>query len=302
MGTSRDVSSGILYTEPVMTSLNYHPDALEPEARDQVRRFCTVDTSPRKSVRSQRLLDAAERLTVETSYGPVVVWDWGPDDKDCPIALLCHGWSDSAATWVAFHGPLQAAGFRVVAFDQPAHGATAELTGVTETIFTRMMAATSAVLAWSRQQGRVGALIGHSVGALGAFLSACESDPARLVCIAMPPAVPWFIDYYADAISLDTGIRDEFMLHLRFRFHEDMGVDYHPEQIDSVRRAADIAMPVLFIQDEADRDVPIEASHRTVEAVRNAGGDVESFDTEKLGHQLLLRSPVVISRILDFLK
>jgi hypothetical protein len=52
--------------------------------------------------------------------GSVVGWSFG----DGPPVYLLHGWGGSAAQLGAFVEPLAGAGFRVVAFDAPSHGAS----------------------------------------------------------------------------------------------------------------------------------------------------------------------------------
>src|SRR5258706_2547887 len=50
--------------------------------------------------------------------GRIAAWAWGAG----PTVLLVHGWNGAAAQLAPFVAPLVAAGYRVVAFDQPAHG------------------------------------------------------------------------------------------------------------------------------------------------------------------------------------
>ena len=50
----------------------------------------------------------------------LATWRWGP--RDAPAVLLAHGWGGYAAQMRGFVPQLLAAGYRVVAYDQPAHG------------------------------------------------------------------------------------------------------------------------------------------------------------------------------------
>jgi pimeloyl-ACP methyl ester carboxylesterase len=59
----------------------------------------------------------------------IATWRWGP--SDAPAVLLAHGWGGRATQMRRFVPPLLAAGFRVIAYDQPAHGLSdGRLTGL----------------------------------------------------------------------------------------------------------------------------------------------------------------------------
>src|SRR5262245_16038228 len=59
----------------------------------------------------------------------LATWRWGA--TDAPAVLLAHGWGGYAAQMRGFVPPLLAAGYRVIAFDQPAHGLSeGKLTGL----------------------------------------------------------------------------------------------------------------------------------------------------------------------------
>jgi pimeloyl-ACP methyl ester carboxylesterase len=51
--------------------------------------------------------------------GELAVTTWG---EKGPSVLLMHGWGGARAQMTGFVEPLLAAGYRVVAYDQPAHG------------------------------------------------------------------------------------------------------------------------------------------------------------------------------------
>lgn len=69
---------------------------------------------------SRPVLRAADRSTVDVGGTPVTSYTWG----EGPAVLLVHGWSSHAAYMTGFVDPLVEQGFRVVAFDAPAHGRT----------------------------------------------------------------------------------------------------------------------------------------------------------------------------------
>jgi alpha-beta hydrolase superfamily lysophospholipase len=109
----------------------------------------------------------------------IMTWRWGA--PDAPAVVLAHGWGGHAAQMRAFVFPLLAAGYRVIAYDQPAHGLVRRrLTGLPD--FRRR----ARELAW--HHGEVRAVIGHSLGATAAAMGHAwgKFDIDRLVLISPP--------------------------------------------------------------------------------------------------------------------
>ena len=83
---------------------------------------------------------------------------------DAPAVLLAHGWGGHAAQMRGFVPRLLAEGFRVIAYDQPAHGLSeGKLTGLPD--FAGALAAVAA------HHGNVRHVIAHSLGGACAWRS-----------------------------------------------------------------------------------------------------------------------------------
>src|SRR5678810_186124 len=107
------------------------------------------------------LIEARASL-VEHKGRQIATWRWGADDA--PAVLLAHGWGGYAAQMRGFVFPLLCAGYRVIAYDQPAHGVSeGRLTGLPD--FAEVLAE----LAW--HYGEVSAIVGHSLGGAAAGLA-----------------------------------------------------------------------------------------------------------------------------------
>jgi pimeloyl-ACP methyl ester carboxylesterase len=96
--------------------------------------------------------------------------------------LLVHGWGGNAAQMRAFVFPLLSAGYRVIAYDQPAHGVSeGRLTGLPD------FADVLAEVAW--HHGDVRAVIGHSLGATAAAMAhAWKKLDAKNIVLISPPS------------------------------------------------------------------------------------------------------------------
>src|SRR5260370_38186909 len=124
-------------------------------------------------------VDARSSL-VEHKGRHIATWRWG--SSDAPAVILAHGWGGYAAQMHAFVFPLLAAGYQVIAYDQPAHGVSeGRLTGLPD--FADLLAE----LAWHHGEAR--AFIGHSLGgAAGALALATGRVRFEKVVLVSPPA------------------------------------------------------------------------------------------------------------------
>ena len=120
-----------------------------------------MKSPPRRkdSQREERVLAGAERWSV-AQHDSIAVYRWG----EGPTVIVVHGWGGSAGQMTAFVEPLRDAGFSVVAFNAPGHGAS---TGNWLAI-PRFAAALAAV---ERAHGPLHAIIAHSLGGPAALVT-----------------------------------------------------------------------------------------------------------------------------------
>src|SRR5215212_7536071 len=86
-----------------------------------VRKFYRAFFSPSKyEVRTidQSIIGRGNNFRIPFEGGELAVTTWG----EGPAVLLMHGWGGARAQMTGFVEPLLGAGYRVVAYDQPAHG------------------------------------------------------------------------------------------------------------------------------------------------------------------------------------
>jgi pimeloyl-ACP methyl ester carboxylesterase len=143
------------------------------------RLFLTPPRSRDAAATAIDLIDARSSV-LEHKGRHIAMWRWG--SRDSPAVLLAHGWGGNAAQMRAFVFPLLQAGYRVIAYDQPAHGVSeGRLTGLPD------FADVLAEVAW--RHGEVKAVIGHSLGGAGAAV-ALGSGKVRFekVVLVSPPA------------------------------------------------------------------------------------------------------------------
>jgi pimeloyl-ACP methyl ester carboxylesterase len=230
------------------------------------------------------LLDA--RSSFVTHKGRrIATWEWGWKSADAPAVLLAHGWGGNAAQLRAFAFPLLAAGYRVIGFDQPAHGLSeGRLTGLPD------FADVLAEVAW--HHGRPEAIVAHSVGAAAAAFAMSRGLSFRRAVLVSPPSD---IIGYSRRFARWHWIPEPVRGSMQAAIEERYGVRW--EELEIERIAPRLAVPALVIHDRGDRVVPARQGVRVARAWRGA----RFLLTQGLGHGRVLRDPDVVRAAADFI-
>jgi len=265
--------------------------------------FCTPPRRPGPQTRSGRAagsargrLTAAVKQVVPYPCGTVSTYLFEPERRQddgaapAPTVVLLHGWNSEAAFMTAFVQPLLAQGFRVVAFDMPAHGAS---TGAELTIPIGV----AALAAVARVFAPIHAIVAHSFGgaiALAALARSVPSQPrvkaGRLVLIAAPSSVTTITRAFGTTIGL--GRRGQAALERRI--HSVAGNPV--EAFEGRGQLEAIGLPTLVIHDRQDREVAFVHA----EALAAAGPFVTLQETGGLGHRRILKAKQVVESVTRF--
>lgn len=254
---------------------------------------------PALSPSEQSLLDVGEHREIDTRAGRLQAWSWG----NGPVVVLVHGWHGRASQLGTFVPPLVNAGFRVVGFDAPGHGASP---GTQSNILRFADAITDVIDTVRPVMGPAHAVIAHSMGAPATIIAMdrarrtpalgrgrAETDlPAqRFVFVAPPIDVRQFVRAFSERVELgrssETALRQRIERNFAVRF-DDL---YAP---DLARR---MDAPLLLVHDENDREVPVAAGR----ALAAAWPGATFHATRGLGHLRVLRDTDVIRRVVRFL-
>ncbi|MGC4028850.1 MAG: alpha/beta fold hydrolase [Steroidobacteraceae bacterium] len=236
----------------------------------------------RPDARDLLLLGQAHRSTLRCAGQKLCIYQWGNGARQ---AVLVHGWGSHAPRFAPLVEALLKAGWRVTAFDAPAHG---ESTGRRSSL-PQFQQALLAVLA---RQGAADVLIGHSLGALAIALTLGEGHvappPRGAVLISMPRGVPFLLGRYQEMFGIGPATAARFgELFLRRFGHQ-------PEHYAATHLPA--RLPLLFIHDKGDDVVPVAHS---IELAASTP-DAQLHLTQGLGHSGLLRDPDTIDVIVHF--
>src|SRR5215211_5895674 len=161
----------------------------------------------------QAVLERGNNFRVPFEGGELAVTTWG----EAPAVLLMHGWGGARAQMTGFVEPLLAAGYRVVAYDQPAHG---ESDGRTTNLLE--IAPTMDLIA--QREGNFHAVIAHSFGTLITSYALVKRNfppPARLIYFGafnkLLDSLPRF--------QVLAGVSDEIMQGFRAMLFDNFGRD-----------------------------------------------------------------------------
>jgi len=234
----------------------------------------------------REIIEWGNNYRIPFDGGELAVTTWGSSG---PAVLLMHGWGGARAQMTGFVDPLLFAGYRVVAYDQPAHG---ESDGQT----TNLLEIAPSMDLIAQHEGRFHAVIAHSFGTLitsYALVKRNFSPPARLVYFGafnrLMDSLPRF--------QVLAGLPDEIMEAFRMMLHEKFGQNVL-ESITNEILTPQIDVPALMFHDATDNVTPIEDSRAIARVWKHA----QYTETEGLGHRGALQSKSIHEQVVRFLK
>ncbi len=271
------------------------------------RLFCTPRPYSPKPKEAQILASGRRRELPHNdssmTNGRLVGYTW--NDAGAQTVLLVHGWELNAGRMTSFVQPLVEQGFRVVAFNAPAHGGKNERSSGTWTNGLEYGRAIQRVIesqcggafyenSHENIHGSVHGIIAHSIGCLATayFLAYLNPNGAEnVVFIAPPSRLGDFIKGFQATLGLP-----ERVARL-LKEHFEAGYNMTVRAFDLRLMAKKITMPMLLIHDREDAVCSFDYAQTVAAEAPNC----EFVPTEKLGHILILRSPEVMGRVTAFL-
>ena len=267
-------------------------NTLEPTISKQqaiVKKAYQAFFSPSKyelKLGDEAILASGNNYRIPFEGGELAVTTWGSSG---PAVLLMHGWGGSRAQMTGFVDPLLSAGYRVVAYDQPAHGdSDGKMTNLLE------IAPTMDLI--TEHEGNFDAIIAHSFGTLitsYALVNRNFPPPSRLVYFGafnrLLDSLPRF--------QVIAGLSDEIMEGFRMMMYENFERDVL-EAIVHEKLAPQIDIPTLMFHDITDNVTPVEDSRSIAKVWKRA----QFIETEGLGHRGALQSKEIHEQVIEFLR
>lgn len=242
---------------------------------------------PRVSPRVAQVLTRGEPVHVPWRGGSLRAWSWGAG----PAVLLVHGWGGYGAQLASFVPALEAAGYRAIAIDGPAHGASPGRR-------TSLVEFAEAVLRVAETVGPLAGIIAHSFGGAATAVAISRTsrtsqglNPKRIVFVA--PASDPLLATRRFAAAL--GLPEPGRRAMQARLEKKIGV--RMEDLVVPPLAAGFDVPLRVVHDRDDREVPWEEGS----AIAAAWPGAELITTRGLGHYRILHDPEVVREAVEFL-
>ncbi|HSL68624.1 MAG TPA: alpha/beta fold hydrolase [Longimicrobiales bacterium] len=219
-----------------------------------------------------------------TDLGELAVWSWG----EGPTVLLVHGWGSRSSRWRTIAPALVEAGFRVVAFDGPGHGATG---GRRSSLPETARAVRWLAEAERDRRGRLPrAVVAHSFGSAASILVQRYGVRfERNVFLAPATDFHGYLHRWSDALELSPAVLN---LMVR-RIEQRLGFCWDELRVSGLTGLSGRA---LVLHDPADGEVPYGDAKLLVNAWPNAS----LVPSPGLGHRRLLHDPGLVSRVVEF--
>lgn len=198
--------------------------------------------------------------------------------------LLIHGWAGRGTQMFAIADYWVQKGFKVIAFDGPAHG---ESEGKT----SAMPEFTASILALQQKFGNFDFAIGHSLGGM-ALLNAVKQGfkVKKIALIASGNSVTAIANQFVSRL----GLQPKVAYKLKQKLDKRLGNDV--ETLSAYQVAKAVNIQVLVIHDENDDDVPVACAHD----IYNNLPQAKIHITSGLGHRKILHNQEVIETLFTF--
>jgi pimeloyl-ACP methyl ester carboxylesterase len=225
---------------------------------------------------------------VQVQGGSVAGWSWG---DGAPVYLV-HGWGGSARQLGAFVQPLVAAGYRVVAFDAPSHGASAP--GPSGPRSGNLLELAAALRAVAAVHGPAHAVVAHSLGCAATALALRDGLAATRAVLVAP-----FVDVvpYTHEFARRLGFGERVRARMVRRFERRLGVPMSHFELTGMAQQM-TPPPVLVVHDREDRETRWSSGRDLSRAWPGA----RLLTTSGLGHRRILADPRVVAEVVRFVR
>jgi pimeloyl-ACP methyl ester carboxylesterase len=248
--------------------------------------FKLLARPPRPKLRDSHLAQRKKAIhrTIKSGANELNIYEWGSG----PPVLLVHGWGSHATQMSHVIKPLVMAGFRVISFDAPAHGLSSRKT-------TDLVEFASSIALVAASIGKLHAIVAHSFGAAMSLFAARDwgINTERMVLISTFDHFNWFLGRFGEHIGLTSAVLERVRKIQVARY----GGRLNWSQMSVADMARTSGLSLLVVHDEDDKEIPIEHGLNVAKASRTSC----FHKTRRLGHQLIVRNPAVITNIVNFI-
>ena len=227
-------------------------------------------------------LNQADSFSIEHNGRKLAVMAWG----NGPVVLCVHGWSSRGLRFVHFIKPLMEAGYKVVAFDGPAHGSSSGS-------HVDAMEYAESILAVGEKIGPIHAILAHSFGATATMLALEKGLTVdRAVFFSALNGIRGPLDYLGAKLQLPETVLGNVKRMFERKFLRTI------ESLEAVCIVPHLKhFPLLVCHDKDDSLLP---HHNALDLVRVWTGS-ELITSLGAGHETILDDPHLIQAATAFI-
>ncbi|HUG34312.1 MAG TPA: alpha/beta hydrolase [Anaerolineales bacterium] len=236
--------------------------------------------------KDREIIERGNNYRLPYANGELAVTTWG---EGGPAVLLMHGWGGARAQMTGFVDPMLSAGYRVVAYDQPAHG---ESSGT----MTNLLEIAPTMDLVRQKESDFAAIVAHSFGTIitsYALVNLHFPPPSKLVYFGAFNELLESLPRFQEIAKLP----DEIMGGFRLMLIENFGNGVL-EAIVNEELVKQINIPALMYHDAEDNVTPVDDSRAIAKAWKNA----TYIETSGLGHRGALQSSEIHEQVVKFLQ
>ena len=258
----------------------------EKRAADEVYRlFCTPLLNSR--VKKSQVFSKYTSLEMNFQGKRIKGYSCGTGSK---TALILHGFSSSSHNFDSYVDKLISIGYRVLAFDAPAHGQSEGKTinAIEYSEFIKEIIKT---------YGEIDSFICHSFGGIAVMLaleSLPQNNKTKIVLIAPATETTTAIDNAFNFIS----IKNEKLKHSLYEKIKSLS-GYDPSWFSIRRAIKNVNASILWIHDSDDTITPVKD---VLQVQKDEPKNVKFVFTKGLGHSRIYKDKNVQNQIIKFLE
>jgi pimeloyl-ACP methyl ester carboxylesterase len=250
--------------------------------------FCTPYPKYKKRKAPAIFHHATKRTVVLADQTKIHGFEWLPSKPNDQTVLIAHGYASYAYKFEHYIAPLLKMGYRVLAFDAPAHGQS-------EGKHIHVVVYQEAIQKIMEQAGPIHQFIGHSLGALTLSMIAEKIDQAearKFVLIAPATKTTTTFANFFKMMHLNEVTKAAFLQDVSNR------TSHTVDHFAADRALTNYKGPILWVHDEKDMVCPYED---IINFKENAPSNIKFLITNGLGHNKVYKTAEIMDQIMTFL-
>ncbi len=256
-----------------------------------VQSFCTPPFREITNFDVKSIADS-EKNEINFEGTRLALYSWGKGKT----VLLLHGWGSRASHFALMAQIFKQAGFRVVAFDAPAHSS---VKSIPLKATSNMFEFGRALYAVVKELGGIHAIVAHSLGAATAAFTVSgflKMEKYRILCeklvlISSPSSLDSIIHHF----SVNHNLSPNEKIKLKDELEKEF--DFTAQDYSVGTALKNNPTDLMLVHDKNDDEIPISQLYKIQHVCRGAMLEI----TEGYGHHKILFNRKVIQKISDFM-